>query len=79
MTELRGLRLGRNQLSGTLPSEFGNLKNLEELILNDNDLSGTIPTELAGLSKLGKSYMLHMMVGSGGVKNFYRHSTISCA
>jgi hypothetical protein len=28
---------------------------------------------------LGKSYMLHMMVGSGGVKNFYRHSTISCA
>lgn len=36
----------------TIPSELGNLVDLEELTLNDNSLTGFIPTELAKLAKL---------------------------
>ena len=45
------LRLGWNQLSGTVPAELGNLTALTYLSLG-GDLSGTIPTELGNLTAL---------------------------
>lgn len=46
------LGLANLQLSGTLPSEIGNLTNLESLMLEGNNISGQIPTEMGKLSKL---------------------------
>ncbi len=46
------LLLNSNQLTGSIPTELGNLSNLEELELNSNQLTGSIPTELGNLSNL---------------------------
>ena len=47
-----GLSLLGNQLSGPIPSELGNLTNLERLSLWGNQLSGPIPSELGNLANL---------------------------
>ena len=46
------LDLRDNQLSGSIPSELGNLANLEGLWLDGNQLSGSIPSELGNLDNL---------------------------
>jgi len=46
------LYLWGNQLSGSIPSELGNLTNLTELYLDGNQLSGEIPSELGDLTNL---------------------------
>ena len=46
------LRLGNNQLRGSLPPELGRLADLEWLDLHQNQLRGTIPSELSSLSNL---------------------------
>ena len=46
------LELFENRLSGTLPSELGNLANLTYLLLYSNQLSGEIPSELGNLANL---------------------------
>jgi Leucine-rich repeat (LRR) protein len=46
------LSLSRNQLSGTIPSELGDLTNLNGLFLVGNQLTGAIPPELGNLSNL---------------------------
>ena len=46
------LSLPDNKLSGTLPSELGNLVDLETLVLRDNDLVGPLPESMIQLSKL---------------------------
>ena len=46
------LYLSGNGLSGTIPSELGNLANLESLVLHHNQLSGEIPPELGNLANL---------------------------
>ena len=48
-----GLDLSWNYLRGRIPSELGNLTNLEHLHLSGNQLSGTIPSELGNLTNLG--------------------------
>jgi Leucine-rich repeat (LRR) protein len=56
LTELKVLDLSQNSgLSGSsIPSEIGNLSNLEELNLGFDDLSGTIPNSIWNLSNLVK-------------------------
>jgi hypothetical protein len=47
-----GLELENNQLTGSIPTELGNLTNLEELWLSYNQLTGSIPSELGNLGNL---------------------------
>ena len=44
------LVLNNNGLTGTLPTELGDLSELEQLNLEDNDLSGALPSALASLT-----------------------------
>ena len=47
--DTESLTLGGNQLTGSIPSEIGNLTNLTWLWLLDNDLSGEIPESICDL------------------------------
>ena len=51
LSNLRGLDLFNNNLSGEIPPELGNLSNLTVLRLDNNQLS-EIPAELGSLSNL---------------------------
>ena len=51
------LDLSGNQLTGSIPSELGNLVNLWYLYLDNNQLSGNIPTELGNLVYLKWLYL----------------------
>ena len=51
------LVLERNQLSGKIPAELGNLSNLERLGLDGNQLSGEIPPELGNLGNLSSLFL----------------------
>ena len=52
-----GLSLRENQLSGEIPSELGNLADLESLDLRVNLLTGEIPPELDDLASLTVLYL----------------------
>ena len=52
-----GLNLAANNLTGTIPSELGNLSSLEELYLSLNQLTGTIPAQLGNLANLELLYL----------------------
>ena len=52
-----GLWLPRNNLTGTIPHELGNLTNLQEVSLSENSLTGTIPHELGNLTNLVRLYL----------------------
>jgi Leucine-rich repeat (LRR) protein len=54
MTELESLRLGKNNLSGALPSELDQLSRLLELILSENNFSGKLPENLLRLERIGE-------------------------
>ena len=52
---LKSIRLGNNMLVGNLPSEIGNLTELEELDIENNRLDGSLPVDtMIKLSKLQK-------------------------
>lgn len=51
------VRLGRNNLVGSLPAEIGNLTKLTELNLFNNQLVGVIPSEIGDLAELTSLYM----------------------
>ena len=51
MNNLNDLRLEYNQLSGTIPSELGDM-NLVKLFLSHNQLSGNIPSEIGDINSL---------------------------
>ena len=41
-----------NQVSGTIPTQFGRLTKLSELLMENNTLSGTLPEELSNMESL---------------------------
>ncbi|KAK3242307.1 hypothetical protein CYMTET_47995 [Cymbomonas tetramitiformis] len=51
-TQCTSLDMGDNSLTGTLPTELGNLTDLTHLSFADNRLTGTVPTELGRLTLL---------------------------
>jgi Leucine-rich repeat (LRR) protein len=51
------LNIQNNGLSGSIPTELGNLSRLGVLYLSRNQLSGSIPTELGNLSRLEELYL----------------------
>jgi hypothetical protein len=54
------LELGNNALSGSIPSELGQIQSLRtELDLSHNQLSGRLPTELGLLVNLSKFLLAH--------------------
>ena len=50
-SDVWGIYLGDNNLTGVLPAEIGNLENLETLFLAHNNIGGNIPPELGNLKK----------------------------
>lgn len=55
LTSLQQLNVGENKLSGTLPSEIGNLSELRGLHLHVNNFRGQLPSEIGNLSFLSHS------------------------
>ena len=53
-----GLILSRNHLTGSIPSELGDLAGLRELDLHHNRLIGPIPPELGKLANLERLHLL---------------------
>ena len=51
------LDLSDNQLTGSIPSEIGNLTNLTYLTLYNNDLTGSIPPEIGNLTNLTELWL----------------------
>ncbi|GFS33990.1 leucine-rich repeat protein kinase family protein [Actinidia rufa] len=54
LAKLKGLYLGKNNLTGGLPSTFANLSYLEVLSVVDNGITGNIPDALGRLRNLKK-------------------------
>ena len=64
LTELGGLELWSNNLSGTITPEIGSLTRLSVLALADNRIIGTIPAEILGLSLTGLWLDGNLMTGT---------------
>ena len=48
--------LDHNTFMGSIPKDFGKLKNLIELNLSSNQLAGPIPSEIGDMPKIAKMY-----------------------
>ena len=53
MTTTAEIRLGLRRLSGTIPTQFGNLRRLGIMVVS-SDLSGTLPSEIGMMTDLGE-------------------------
>ena len=51
------LYLQNNQFSGSIPSEIGNMIDVEYLHMDQNQLTGPLPTEVGGLVKLRELFV----------------------
>jgi hypothetical protein len=52
------LDLDENKLTGTIPTEIGNMIDLTFLLLHNNQLVGEVPTELGYATPLSKCLVL---------------------
>lgn len=57
MSMLSLLGLNTNRFNSTIPLEFTNLQELQEVSFANNKLSGTVPSALSTLPNLGKQFM----------------------
>ena len=53
-TGLDFLALLKNDLTGTIPTEFGQLTNMTRLDMQELHLTGTLPSEIGAMSLLSK-------------------------
>ncbi|RWR80221.1 putative LRR receptor-like serine/threonine-protein kinase [Cinnamomum micranthum f. kanehirae] len=60
-TNLHMLYLGKNQISGSIPSGIGNLFNLISLNMSENFMTGTIPE---GIGKMNKLQVLALAINN---------------
>jgi len=68
LTQLTHLRLPFAELTGTLPSEWGRLTNLEILSVTENkQITGSIPTEFGLLTNLRDLYLAKMPLLTGTI------------
>ena len=51
LTKLVDLDIDHNELTGSIPTELGNLINITQIDLDENNLNGTIPTEFGRMTK----------------------------
>ncbi|XP_077225766.1 receptor kinase-like protein Xa21 [Tasmannia lanceolata] len=58
-THLYRLSIGENQISGTIPSQIGNLINLQSLAIYSTFITGSIPTSIGMLQNLQELYLVH--------------------
>ena len=63
------MRLNDNQLTGEIPSEIGNLIDLEYLWLYDNQLTGEIPQEVCDLIESNDLWMNYTLSGNDDLIN----------
>ncbi|GAA0143953.1 hypothetical protein LIER_04518 [Lithospermum erythrorhizon] len=63
-----------NQLSGTIPSDFGDLPSITRICLNSNNLSGELPRSLAKLSTL-QDFRISDNKFIGSIPNFIMNWT----
>lgn len=57
-----------NQVTGPIPEEFGNLKNMTYLYLSENELTGTVPQSVLNLPSMKEMYLHdNLLVGDFGM------------
>lgn len=57
MSSLYDLQLQGNSLTGTIPTELGQLERLQVLRLDTNSLTGNIPAEIGSITTLSDLYV----------------------
>lgn len=63
------LDLNSNNLTGTIPTDIGNVTYLEELNLGGNNITGSLPSQLTNLTFLKRLYLGHNNL-SGNIPSF---------
>jgi Leucine-rich repeat (LRR) protein len=61
-----------NELSGPLPHELGNLKNLQNLFVSNNQLTGPLPKELGNLHNFNQINISHNKITGAIPSNYGR-------
>ena len=69
MTSLDELLIYTNQITGSVPSHLGRLKNLSSISVAHNLLKGTIPTEVLSMQNLSL-FHLHNNMLTGDINSF---------
>ncbi|KAF5757873.1 putative non-specific serine/threonine protein kinase [Helianthus annuus] len=76
------LYLGRNNLTGDIPIEIGNMQSIHVLDMSQNCFSGTIPTSMSNLINLEKLDLSHNLLSGeipSSLKNLHFLSSFSVA